>query len=87
MVLQGNVDVLSSLRDFYRDLAANKQLPLVQQSSTDLASFIKQIDSFIYDLGMQIKRGQLLAEIISGRKTIVSLHSHAAGRRNGHELS
>ena len=71
MVLQGNIDVLSSLRDFYQSLAENSQFLLKQQSSLDILSFAKQVDSFIYDSNMQIKRGKLLAEIISGRKTIV----------------
>ena len=73
MVLQGNIDVLSSLRDFYQSLAENSQFLLKQQSSLDILSFAKQVDSFIYDSNMQIKRGKLLAEIISGRKTIVRI--------------
>ena len=71
MVLQGNIDVLSSLRDFYQSLAENSQFLLKQQSSLDILSFAKQVDSFIYDSNMQIKRGKLLAEIISRRKPIV----------------
>lgn len=71
MVLQGNIDVLSSLRRFYQTLAENSQFPLRPISNFDISSFLRQIDSFISDSEMQIKRGQLLREIISGRKTIV----------------
>ena len=72
MVLQGNIDVLLSLRNFYEQLGENDLFPLKQACVFAISSFIKQIDSFIDDSKMQIKRGQLLAQIIAGRKTIVS---------------
>ena len=71
MVLQGNIDVLLPLRDFYQALSENDQFLLGQQSSLDILMFIRQIDSFIYSSRMQTKRGQFLAGIISGKKTIV----------------
>ena len=72
MVLEGNIDVLVSLKTFYADLGLNDQFPLKQDSSNDITSFAKQIESFIYDSKMHIARGHLLAKIIAARKTIVS---------------
>ena len=73
MVLEGNIDVLVSLKNFYVDLGLNDQFPLKQESGDDISSFVKQIESFIYDSKMHIARGHLLAKIVAARKTIVSL--------------
>ena len=72
MALQGNVDVLTALRRFYVPLSENDDFPLRHNCSSDIRSFVRQLDSFIYDSNMQIARGKLLAEKIAGRKTIVS---------------
>ena len=73
MVLEGNMDVLVSLKNFYVDFGLNDQFPLKNDCSKDISSFTKQIDSFIYDSKMHIARGHLLVKIIAARKTIVSL--------------
>ena len=71
MVLQGNIDVLLSLRDFYQGLLNNDGFPLKQTSSSDITTFADQINSFVYDSKMQIARGKLLSQNVAARKTIV----------------
>ena len=71
MVLEGNVDVLQSLRKFYQSLSTNQQFPPGNGVDSGLESFLEQIDSFIYDSRMHIARGQLLAKIVAARKVIV----------------
>ena len=73
MVLEGNIDVLISLKNFYVDLGLNDQFPLKTDCSKDISSSAKQIESFVYDSKMHIARGHLLAKIIAARKTIVSV--------------
>lgn len=72
MALQGNADVLISLKNFYKALSENNDFPLKTICSSDIGMFLRQIDSFIYDSNMQIARGKLLAQIVAARKTIVS---------------
>ena len=71
MALQGNADVLTSLRTFYKSLGENDDFPLKNRCTSEISTFLRQIDSFIYDSNMQIARGKLLAQNIAGRKTIV----------------
>ena len=73
MVLEGNIDVLSSLKNFYHDLVTNDQFSLHKSCSIEISSFEKQTDSFVYDSKMQVARGQLLAKIIAARKSIVCI--------------
>ena len=71
MVLEGNIGVLSALRDFYKNLLLDGRFPLKDTCASDLSLFATQIDNIIHDSKMQIARGQLIARIIAARKTIV----------------
>ncbi|KAL9581438.1 MAG: hypothetical protein Q9212_003902 [Teloschistes hypoglaucus] len=70
MALQGNADVLTSVKDFYKTLSENDDFPLGQSCSSDIGAFLRQMESFVYDSKMQIARGKLLGKIVAARKTI-----------------
>ncbi|KAL8690382.1 MAG: hypothetical protein Q9218_004161 [Villophora microphyllina] len=74
MALQGNADVLTSLKDFYKALSENDDFPLRSSCGSDIGAFLRQIESFIYDSKMQVARGKLLAKIVAARKSIVRCH-------------
>lgn len=71
MALQGNADVLTSLRDFYQALSQNDDFPLGRSCRSDVGAFLRQMESFVYDSKMQIARGKLLGKIVAARKAIV----------------
>ncbi|KAI4110034.1 MAG: hypothetical protein L6R37_000167 [Teloschistes peruensis] len=74
MALQGNADVLTSVKDFYKALSENDDFPLGNSCSSDIGAFLRQMESFIYDSKMQIARGKLLGKIVAARKTIILQH-------------
>jgi hypothetical protein len=72
MVMQANIQVLTSLRKFYQALLKNKHFPLEKACSGDVAAFATQINDMIYDTEMNISRAQLLIRITGDRKSLVS---------------
>lgn len=72
MVLKGNKSVLEPLRDFYQKLLLNDEFTIRNDVSPDVKAFVAQVDTFIYDINMQIERGNLIAQNIVSRKTMVS---------------
>ena len=87
MVLEGNSDILTSLKRFYDGLRTNDRFPLKTSSGEELASFASQIDSFIYDSKLQIARGQLLAKIVSARKSIILQHLQSQATEQMQQLT
>lgn len=87
MVLEGNSDILSSLKRFYEGLRTNDRFPLKTSASEELASFASQIDSFIYDSKLQIARGKLLANIVSARKSIILQHLQSQATEQMQQLT
>lgn len=83
MILEANLDVLSSLRGFYKDLGRNEDVDLTLRTSCrgDISGFIALVDDFSHDVNMQIKRSKLLVKITNDRKELVRncpvYHSHA----------
>ena len=71
MILEANIDVLTSLRKYYEALLGNKDFPLKRQCREDTLKFAAQINDMIYDLGMQISRAKLLVRIAADRKSLV----------------
>ena len=71
--MRGNTKVLQSLLAFYQDLRRNSKFSVGQACEADISSFASQVESFIYDSDMQIERAKLLGEILTARKTLVSI--------------
>jgi hypothetical protein len=74
MVMEGNVEVMTSLRKYYQGLKDNKGFPdeLRAGGADDIAGFASRVDDIISDFSMQISRARLLSRIISDRKELVS---------------
>jgi hypothetical protein len=71
MILEANVDVMTSLRNFYERLMRNRDFPLID-SCDDIVTFIVRLDEMIYDSKMHIRRAKLLTCITADRKSLVS---------------
>ncbi|KAL2405853.1 hypothetical protein ABEF95_000939 [Exophiala dermatitidis] len=84
MVLEANVDIMTSLRRFYDGLRINKDVPPSLKDGCDLeiANFTASIEDMISDLQMQVARAKLLVKITNDRKEMVIQHlqSQAAER-------
>lgn len=74
MVLEANIDVLGSLRQFYIGLRELTELPREFKEKCDdcIATFASRIENDMHYFKMQISRAKLLARIISDRKGLVS---------------
>jgi hypothetical protein len=73
MILEANVDVMSSLCRFYNDFKENKDIPtnLKDECGTDILTFAAHIDDMTHNFKMQIARAKLLTKITSDRKELV----------------
>ena len=72
MILEANVNVLKSLREFYKNLLNDKNFPWRDTCKDDILAFSEQVKVMTYDLEMQISRAKLLVKIIGDRKALVS---------------
>ena len=73
MILEANVDVLTSLRKFYEHLMENKEFSLRKECSEDMLTFATQVNDMIHDLNMHKSRAKLLVRITADRKSLVSI--------------
>lgn len=75
MILEANVDVMSSLREFYKALLESNSFPLttVPTCSDGVNTFEAQINNMIYSFKMHIARAKLLIRISAARKSLVSI--------------
>lgn len=72
MILEANVNVMTSLRKCYERLVENKDFPTWKSSCLGtVAMFAEQLNDMIYDAEMQISRAKLLVRIIGDRKNLV----------------
>lgn len=74
MILEANVDIVSSLRRFYTELKSSGDFPqeLQNKCDVDIVVFANQIDDMLSDFRMQIARAKLLVKITNDRKELVS---------------
>lgn len=77
MVLEANVDVMSSLCRFYDRLKDNRDFSLRGDCSDEIISFVSQVDDMISNFKMQIARARLLVKITTDRKALVSFSAGA----------
>ena len=73
MILEANVEVIMSLRNFYERLVKNRDFPLKNDCAEDILEFTIQLDEMIYDSKMHIRRANLLTRITADRKSLVSI--------------
>jgi hypothetical protein len=89
MILETNVQVISSLRRFYLGLMKNSDFPLLikEKNEADIQSFSNGLADIIDDFGMQISRAKLLARIIMDRKELVAHHLQGQVAERTEELN
>jgi hypothetical protein len=73
MVVNGNVEVMSALADYYVQLVAHADWSLPTSSGLNVQMFSKQVKSAIYDLKIQSSRADALARHAKERKLLVSV--------------
>lgn len=73
MSMEANIDVLISLRDFYKRLMENNDFDLKAKPQNDVITFTIQVDDLIYGSKMQISRAKTLLKLMHGRKNLVRI--------------
>jgi hypothetical protein len=89
MVLESNIEVISSLRKFYANLMDQKDFPDLLKTTCrdDLATFASHLDEVTSDFKMQSSRAKLLANIISDRKELVLQHLQGQAAERTEQLN
>ncbi|RDW57310.1 hypothetical protein BP5796_12760 [Coleophoma crateriformis] len=72
MMLDGNINILRSLKRFYGHLMVSKNFPWKSECSDDIMEFTDKLSVMIYDLEMQTSRINLLVKISGDRKALAS---------------
>jgi hypothetical protein len=71
MLMEANIEIMTSLADFYSRLSEDGSFPL-QRSCGDCAkSFVAQVHDLIADFRMNVKRAKALAQSASNRRDLV----------------
>jgi hypothetical protein len=75
MILEANVNVMSSIGKFYKDFKDSKDVPtaLKDLCGDDISAFMALLDQMINDFEMQVKRAKLLHTIVDDSKELVSV--------------
>ncbi|KAH0271667.1 hypothetical protein KCU91_g7229, partial [Aureobasidium melanogenum] len=74
MLLESNADVMVALRAYYVKLLDNEDFPVRTECRKTIQNFSADVESNIIWIKMQVRRLDLLAEIISDRKDLVAQH-------------
>lgn len=74
MVLEANIEVVSSLQRYYRALAKRRDFPptLKDRCRDDITAFLAHLDEVVCDFKSHTSRAKLLASSIRDRKELVS---------------
>jgi len=71
VVLEGNVEVLLALRQFYLHLLQNRDFPQRQSCADEISDFANQIEIMINDCRINIGRARALVKTTTDRKELV----------------
>ena len=71
MVLEANVNVMTSLRRFYDGLKEDKNFPLRSSCADDIVTFAAEVDDIIDNFKTEIARARVLTKITDDRKQMV----------------
>ncbi|KAF7551356.1 hypothetical protein G7Z17_g5039 [Cylindrodendrum hubeiense] len=72
-VLESNVEVMNSLKQFYEKLSVNKDFDL-KECSYDIEVFVGQLSHMMDDFRLQIGRAKALVRVMSNRTELVKQH-------------
>jgi hypothetical protein len=73
MLLESNADVMATLRAYYVELLNNEDFPLGADCRKYIHDFAADMENNIVCIRMQVRRLDLLAEVINERKNLVCL--------------
>lgn len=73
VVLEGNVEVLSALRQFYLSLSGDNRFPLAQKCLGEIRDFASELEATISDLKNNIGRAKALIKTTVDRKELVRI--------------
>lgn len=76
MAMESNVDIMTLLQQFYRDVVEDEDFPGKERQFClrAIKDFSFQLEEPIRQTKMQISRAKLLVKTLADRKTIVRLH-------------
>ncbi|KAJ9656960.1 hypothetical protein H2201_008363 [Coniosporium apollinis] len=89
MILEANLDVMTSLRGFYEALLKNKAFPLTTETACfdGVNMFAAQINNMIHDFKMHIARAKLLIRISADRKSLILQHLQSQATQKMEDLT
>lgn len=71
MVIEANIEIMTSLRTFYAGLAKNKDFDMKVQCAEAISMFVQQINDMIHAFQGQKRRAKLLMDITENRKILL----------------
>lgn len=74
LVLESNVDIMSSLRRFYTKLCENKNFDARISCVDDVDVFTNKVDYMVDDFKLQIGRAKALVKLLGDRTELVKQH-------------
>ncbi|KAK4188139.1 hypothetical protein QBC35DRAFT_451580 [Podospora australis] len=86
VVLEGNLDVISSLRQFYQDLAQNDRFPRLSCGG-EIADFVSQLDAMISELKHGILRSNAVSKTTADRKELIIQYRANESEERMHRLN
>jgi len=72
MGIEANIEVATSLRTFYAELATNKNFDMGIQCAEAVETFVRQANDMIHSFQWQNRRVRLLFDSMENRKILVS---------------
>ncbi|KAK4208645.1 hypothetical protein QBC37DRAFT_431673 [Rhypophila decipiens] len=87
VVLEGNVDVLSALRQFYLNLSKDDRFPLGQSCLGEIKDFASELEAMISDLKNNIGRAKALTKTTMDRKELMKQYRGDESAERMHRLN
>ncbi|KAK0726600.1 hypothetical protein B0T21DRAFT_371892 [Apiosordaria backusii] len=86
VVLEGNIEVMQSLGQFYQGLAQDDRFPQ-RSCAGDIADFVNQLDAMIADLRNGVSRAKALVKTTADRKELIIQHRQNETEERMHRLN
>ncbi|KAK0713615.1 hypothetical protein B0T26DRAFT_753708 [Lasiosphaeria miniovina] len=87
VVLEGNVDIMTSLRQFYEGLAKDDRFPCRNSCAGELTDFVNQLDAMIGDLKNNSGRARALVKTTADRKELIIQYRGEESAERMHRLN
>jgi hypothetical protein len=70
--IEANIEVTTSLRTFYAELATNRKIDMGVQCAEAIDAFVRQTNDMIHSFQWQKRRAKFLFDTMENRKILVS---------------